>query len=257
MSPRKPVIALQMFSMRSLGPLENQLTAVAEAGFRSLEALEEHLEQPVHLKRLLVANGLNAASAHVRLQTLRHARSRIIDACKVCEISQVFLPTIDDIIQVDSTDAWQRLGEELGELAGHFRREGMVLGYHNKSRGFSSLRGGRYGFEILFSAAEGSTLKWQADIAWLKRAGLDPIEWLKRYRKVLLSAHVKDEAPIGSNLDEEGWTDIGAGVMAWPLLWKTALGCGAETLIIEHDNPNEPFEFANRSFAYVSRFNRR
>jgi sugar phosphate isomerase/epimerase len=256
MSSHTPIVALQLFSIRNLGSLEDQLSAVSSAGFQAVEPLEEHLAQPVQLRRTLDTYGLIAPSAHVNLQTLKRDRSRIVDACKSSRIHQLFVPTVNDDVQTNSTDGWQRLGEEMGDLADTYKRDGITLGYHNKSVEFSLLRGGRYGFEVLFNAARGSALRWQADIAWLKRAGLDPIEWLQRYRRVLVSAHVKDQAPVGSNIDEDGWSDIGAGVLTWPSLWKAALDCGAESLVVEHDNPKEPFEFAKRSFAYVSRFNR-
>jgi len=256
MSTHSPIVALQLFSTRNLGSLEDQLSAVSGAGFLVVEALEEHLANPELLSSTLDACGLRAPSAHVSLQTLRQDRNRILDACSILRIHQLFVPTVSDVLRADSTDGWQRLGEEMGDLANALKRDGIILGYHNKSVEFSVLRGGRYGFEVLFNAARGSALTWQADIAWLRRAGLDPVEWLQRYRRVLVSAHVKDQAPVGTKVDEDGWSDIGAGVLAWPSLWKAALDYGAESLVIEHDNPKEPLEFIKRSFAYVSRFNR-
>lgn len=256
MSSRAPIIALQLFSTRNLGSLEDQLSAVSSAGFPAVEALEEHLAQPVQLRRMLDAYGLIAPSAHVSLQTLKRDRPRILDACQTSRIHQLFVPTVSDVLRTASTDGWRRLGDEMGDLADALKRDGITLGYHNKSTEFSLLPGGRYGFEVLFNAARDSALRWQADIAWLTRAGLDPVEWLQRYRRVLVSAHIKDQAPVGSNVDEDGWSDIGAGVLTWPSLWKAALDCGAMSLVLEHDNPKEPLEFVKRSFAYVSRFSR-
>lgn len=256
MSPRSPIVALQLFSIRNLGSLEDQLSAVSGAGFLAVEVLEEHLAHPEQLARTLNANGLVAPSAHVSLHTLKQDWNRILDACGASHIHQLFVPTVSGALRSDTTDGWQRLGEEMGDLADELKRGGILLGYHNKSVEFSPLRGGRYGFEVLFNAARGSALTWQADIAWLKRAGLDPVEWLQRYRRVLVSAHVKDQAPVGTNVGEDGWSDIGAGVLAWPSLWKASLECGAESLVIEHDNPKEPLEFIKRSFAYVNRFSR-
>ncbi|MFP3541364.1 hypothetical protein, partial [Pseudomonas sp. SIMBA_044] len=87
------------------------------------------------------------------------------------------------------------LGAELGRLAEQYRPHGISIGYHNMTAGFALLSTARYGFEVMFEAARGSPLVWQADIAWMSRAGVDPAEWLQRYAKVLVSAHVKDRAP--------------------------------------------------------------
>ncbi|WP_271022278.1 sugar phosphate isomerase/epimerase [Rhizobium sp. RCAM05973] len=255
MKPNAPIIALQLFSIRQVGSLEEQLSAAARAGIQAVEVLEEHLAQPLELKRCLDEHQLIAPSAHISFETIKNGQSRILDACKSCNITQLFVPSVAGLLQIDTTNDWQRLGEQMGALADTLDRNGITFGFHNNDVGFSLLGSGRYGFEVLFNAARGSALKWQADIAWLQRAGMEPVEWMKRYRSVLVSAHVKDLAPTGSNADEDGWSDIGSGVLTWPSLWKTALDNGARSLVLEHDNPKEPIEFAKRSFAYVSRFN--
>lgn len=171
-----------------------------------------------------------------------------------CGITQLFVPQSASFLPPETTGGWQRLGAELGRLAESYRPHGISVGYHNKTAGFSLLSTARYGFEVMFEAARGSPLVWQADIAWLSRAGVNPAEWLQRYAKVLVSAHVKDRAPEGANPEEDGWADVGAGTLMWPSLWRLALANGAKTLVVEHDSPKRPFEFAQTSFAYLSRF---
>src|SRR5258708_30931585 len=107
------------------------------------------------------------------------------------------------------------------------RDEGIVLGYHNHHWELAPKDGVKTALELIFEAAEGSPLAWQVDIAWLVRGGADPKEWMERYRDRVVSAHVKDIAPQGQNEDQDGWADVGAGVLDWRCFWQVPPGAGA------------------------------
>ena len=46
----------------------------------------------------------------------------------------------------------------------------------------------------------------------------DPIAELKRYAGRIEAVHVKDIAPAGQCVDEDGWADPGFGVLDWSTL---------------------------------------
>ena len=114
-------------------------------------------------------------------------------------------------------------------------------------------RARRPALELIFEEAADSPLAWQVDIAWLVRGGVDPKEWMKRYRDRVVSAHVKDIAPQGQNEDQDGWADVGAGVLDWRDLWSAARAAGAKWMVVEHDNPTDPAKTARASYAFISR----
>ena len=91
------------------------------------------------------------------------------------------------------------------------------------------------------------------DIAWLVRGGADPKGWLERYRDRIVSAHVKDIAPPGQNEDQDGWADVGAGVLDWRGLWQAARAAGAKWMVVEHDKPADPAATARASYVFISR----
>ena len=90
-------------------------------------------------------------------------------------------------------------------------------------------------------------------MAWLVRGGAAPELWLRRYRDRLVSAHVKDIAAAGTGLDEDGWADVGSGVLDWRTLWQLCLDCGAHWMVVEHDRPADPARCARASFAWLSK----
>jgi sugar phosphate isomerase/epimerase len=146
---------------------------------------------------------------------------------------------------------WRRLGAELAEIAARLAPERLGLGYHNHHWELKPYEDGSRPLEHLFEAAAGSQLGWQADVAWLARGEVEPIAWLERYRDRLVSAHVKDIAAAGRNLDEDGWADVGAGTLDWPGLWRAAVRLGARWMVLEHDKPSDPVRFARVSREFV------
>ena len=62
----------------------------------------------------------------------------------------------------------------------------------------------------------GDRLLWEADLAWAVRGGVDPRQWIERYRGRIPLVHVKDIAPAGEKADEDGWADVGTGTCPGP-----------------------------------------
>ncbi len=248
----KPVsVSLQLHSMRHLGSLDAQFEAAVEAGFASVEGLENRLMAASNFRAGLDRFQLTCSSAHVSMQTLLGNRELVSANCLVAGISSVFVNPmpIDDPF---NPMAWCRAGDNLARVAEDFDRYEIRLGYHNGANGFVPLRSGRCGIEDLFRSATGSPLKWQADIGWIRRARGNPVEWLKRLKDFLVSAHIKD---VCADIDvEEGWQDVGTGLLVWPVLLKAATESGARSLVVEHDNPPDPAEFARRSSSYLNKF---
>jgi sugar phosphate isomerase/epimerase len=145
-----------------------------------------------------------------------------------------------------AAEGWRALGDELGRMAERFQGEGITLGYHNHHWELKPKEGQRTALELIFDAAGSSPLAWQVDVAWLVRGGVDPKEWMRRYSSRIVSAHVKDIAPDGQNEDQDGWSDVGAGILDWR-------EAGAKTMVVEHDKPADPAQTARASYAFLQR----
>ena len=71
--------------------------------------------------------------------------------------------------------------------------------------------------------------------------------WVEKYGSRITAAHVKDIAPAGQNADEDGWADLGSGVLDWPALTAALQAKGVDLFIMEHDNPSDMTRFASNS----------
>jgi sugar phosphate isomerase/epimerase len=247
------VLSIQLYTLRSLNDLDRILDGVAAAGYRHVETVGSHLDDAAVTRAKLDARGLKVSSSHVGLAALRERPDAVIEAARTLGFEQLFMPAVPLEQRAMAADGWRALGRELGQLATRLQAQGVQLGYHNHDWELAPKAGDKTALDLIFEAAEGSPLSWQADVAWLVRGGVEPKAWLQRYRSRLVSAHVKDIAPAGQNEDQDGWADVGAGVLEWRDLWRACRDAGAQWMVVEHDKPSDPARTARASFDYLNR----
>ena len=74
---------------------------------------------------------------------------------------------------------------------------------------------------------------------------------MQRYADRVTAIHVKDIAPEGECVDEDGWADVGHGIIDWKAIMDFVKAkTKAELFVMEHDNPNDVERFARRSIDY-------
>ena len=245
-------LVLSRETLRSLGDLDRILDVAAEAGYWQVETVGSQLDDAAAVRAKLDARGLKASSSHVALAALRERPDAVVEASRTLGTSQLFMPAVPPDQRAMPAEGWRALGRELGQVAERLRDQGVELGYHNHDWELAPKVGAVTGLELLFEAAGGSPLTWQVDVAWLVRGKADPKLWLERYGSRVTSAHVKDLAPPGQNAEEDGWADVGAGVLDWRALWRACREAGARRMVVEHDKPKDPACTARASLVFLS-----
>jgi sugar phosphate isomerase/epimerase len=249
----KPPISIQLYSLRNLPGLPEVLDTVKAAGYRSVELIGSHLDDAANVRRQLDARGLAVSSSHVGMAALRERFDAIMAACKTLGFTQLFMPSVPPDERASAEPYWTSLGRELGQMAWRAKDRGIDLGYHNHHWELKAQADGRTALECLFAGAGNAPFTWQADVAWLVRGGGDPVALMQQYKARLASVHAKDIAAQGTKLDEDGWDDVGSGVLDWRgRLAKAAVDNGARWLVAEHDKPNDPARFARNSFTFLN-----
>jgi sugar phosphate isomerase/epimerase len=239
----KHPLSMQLYSARKFPPVETQLAATAKAGFDSLETFGAFYEDASNMRRLFDKHGLSARSGHFSLSMVEEHREKALEVAQTLGIPVVIVPHI--VAEDRPTDAagWASLGVRLAKASAWFASKGLRFAWHNHDFEFKALPDGSMPIEHIL----GKDILWEADIAWVARAKVDPKPWIERYRGRMPLVHVKDIAAPGQNLDEDGWADVGHGVLPWADLWRLCVAAGAEIMVAEHDNPNDYERFARRS----------
>ena len=236
----------QLYSSRKFGPIRDTLNMVAEAGYSQVECFGELIASD-NMSEMLAESGLAMPTAHVPLAAIESDPGRIVDFAGELGIAQIYAPYLIPEDRPKTSDGWTEFGKRLG-VAGKFLRDaGIEFGWHNHDFEFVALEDGKLPVECILDADE--KLLLEMDIAWVHVAGEDPLSWLNRLGHRLGAVHIKDLAHPGECKNEDGWADVGHGILDWSALSAAVGRSSAAYRVVEHDDPLDDRRFANRSMA--------
>ena len=238
-------LSLQLYSARKFPPLDDQLATLAALGFRSVEPFGGLLDKAGEVADGLRRHHLKAPSCHVGMSSLTSDHAGTVASAKALGTGLLIVPHISADERPGDSEGWRVFGGELGRLQASLAAEGIRLAWHNHDFEFAKTADGLYPLDLIFEGAP--NLLWQADIGWIERAGQHSADWITRYEDRIVAFHVKDLAPAGGNVDEDGWADVGHGTIDWARLLPAMRATKAELYVLEHDNPNDFKRFAQRS----------
>jgi sugar phosphate isomerase/epimerase len=245
----QPPIAVQMYTLRDAGTLDQQLKIVHDAGVGAVETVGTQNVSAAELKRLLDRHSIKAISSHVQLDELRKDLDGVVAFNRSIGNTMLVVPYLDEKARPTDAAGWTALGQELGRIATRARAGGMRLAYHNHDFELVDFDG-RTGLELLFAAA-GPDLQTELDLAWVARAGHDPAVMLGKFRGRLFAVHAKDNAPKGQAENEGGFAAVGQGVLDWKTILPAAADAGVQWYIVEHDHPRDPAKVIQTSADYL------
>lgn len=243
-------IAVQMYTLRNVASLEEQLKIVHDAGVHAVETVGTQNVSAQELKRLLDKYSIKAISSHVQLADLRSDLDTVVAFNKSIGNTTLVVPYLKKEERPTDAAGWTALGKELGEISKKVRAKGMTLAYHNHDFEIVDFNG-KTGLELMFEGA-GPKLKAELDLAWVARAGHDPAALLGKFRGRVFAVHAKDNAPQGQGKDEGGFAALGKGVLDWNAILPAAAKAGVQWYILEHDQPLDPAAVLKTGAAYLN-----
>ncbi len=243
------VISFQLYSARKFPPLERQLEALAAAGYQAVEPYgDNYLADPAAFRQMAEASGLKCASAHMPVALLEADAGRFAEVAGALGTKVAILPYLDAPARPTTADGWKALGEKFGAHAARLAAKGLALAWHNHDFEYQPLPDGSRPIDHLLAAPE---MRFEADLGWMVRAGVDVAAEMARYGGRLVAVHMKDLAPEGVTADD-GWTDVGSGTIDWKALWPAIAATGVGLFVVEHDNPSNLPAFVTNSYRFVS-----
>lgn len=240
----------QLYSSRNFGPLERTLTMLRDARYAHVEGYGAMFADTDAVRTLagkLDGAGLTMPTAHIGLETLEQAPDVAHAAIEALKLEAIFVPYLMPEDRPIDADGWSAFGARLAIAGEALAGTGVAFGWHNHDFEFERLADGTYPIEALIAGAP--NLQLELDLAWVRKAGEDPVRWIEALGDQIVAAHVKDIAADDNCEDEDGWADVGHGIMDWPAIVDALSKTGCRFLIIEHDNPSDDARFAQRSIA--------
>lgn len=242
----------QLYSARNETSLDDTLRTLKSLGYAQVEGWGGQFGDPSALAASVHNAGLTMPTAHMGMQQLEDSAGALKIA-DIVGVETVFCPAPPSADYREGKGDWHKFAADLGRAADAFKAAGKGFGYHNHHWEFSKTADGRTPIEIILDASP--NIGWEMDLAWVVKAGEDPLVWMKKLGSRIVAIHVKDIAPEGECLDEDGWADVGQGTLDWKSLLADAKALTkARYFVMEHDKPSDAIRFAKRSIAAVKSY---
>ena len=242
-------ISFQLYSARNFPPIEKHLATLAAIGFDAVEPYGgAYKADPKALRAKCDALGLKIPTCHMPLADLDADRAAVIDQAKTLGLETVIVPAVPQDQRSQDVAGWKALGIKLAGHASALKAAGLNFAWHNHAFEYVTLPDGSRPIEHLLSGAD---VKWEADLGWVARGGSDIASELNRFKGKVAAFHIKDMAAAGVTKDD-GWTDIGAGILDYKALWPAIASSGIDLLVFEHDAPSDWESFARNSYRFVA-----
>lgn len=246
-------VSFQLYSSRDVASQADFLTTLAELGYTQVEGYGGVYEDPAGFRAAMDAAGLTMQSGHFGLEDLEADTPACIATAKTLGMSHVFAPYLDEADRPGDAAGWKALAHRLSAINTKMQDAGVTFGWHNHDFELAPTADGAIPLDVILT--EAPDIAWEADLAWVIRGGADASAWVEKYATRIAAVHVKDIAPEGLNLDQDGWTDVGAGTIDWPALVAQCRRLApAALMVMEHDKPADAEAFAHHSIAAFQTF---
>lgn len=207
------------------------------AGIRNISYLE--------MANILKDEAMTAVSAHVGLDVIENEEK--LSGLKALGLKYVAFNGLE--ISIDALDG---IRNNLSRIGKKCRDNGMYLLYHNHDY---ELKGGDkvIPLDTVYNAVSNEYLGAEIDVCWVKYAGVDPVEYIRKYKGRCPLVHLKD---YNGKAKGNGFSfkTVGSGVVDINGVINAAESAGTEWLIVEQDEPEKgmtPLESAEKSADFV------
>lgn len=176
---------------------------------------------------------------------LKNNAQELVDEVAAGGVKYMVCATID----VSSGDAVKSAVETLNKAGELATKAGLTLCYHNHDAEFKTVDG--VVPQEVFLSQLTPNIKFELDLAWVSKAGKDPVELFKKNPGRFPLWHVKDFDKDFKNLQP-----VGQGVIDFKRIFAAADTAGLQYAFVEHDMPADAFASIASSISYLKTINK-
>ncbi len=256
-------IGLQMYTLRNQiqEDLPGTLSYVADLGYNEVELFGfrngQYFGRPAaEVHKMVKDLGMSIPSAHYlsgRTQdaqgtgTIKSGWESAIEAAVDAGQTHMVIAYLYDG-ERETLEQYAELAEMLNTAGEACKQAGIQLCYHNHAFEFEAIDG-TLPMDYLLANTDENLLKVELDLYWVYKAGLDPLDFFKKYPGRTELWHVKD---IGDRGDEKDTTlEVGNGRIPFKDIFAAAGQSGLTNFFVEQDHSPDPKESVKVSFSRV------
>jgi sugar phosphate isomerase/epimerase len=236
----KKKISIQLYTLRNLfeADLEGTMSALADIGFRQVETAGTYGRTPEEFRKVLDANHIRATSAHNGIDGDLNEAIATAQALGNSRVNVAYA-------KFETIAEWQEFAGRLEAAGAAYRKAGIEFGYHNHNHEFAAIDGVRP-YDVLTEGTSRRNVQLEADLYWVIKGGVDPVDLFWSLPGRITQYHVKDMAEDG------GFADLGEGVIDFAKIFRANHALEVKEYIVENDEPVDALKCAKTGYDYLA-----
>ena len=258
-SQAKRPLGVQVWTIREYlkKDLVGSLARLAKLGYNEIEVFDYDGKfwgkSPKEFNKICKDLGLQIISSHY--MTGRHDRNapgslingwnKAIEDAAAIDIKYMVCAWLYKEERL-TLDLYKELADLLNKAGEACSKSNIQLGYHSHNFEFPAIDG-VVPYDLLLQSTDKDLVQMEADLFWITKAGVDPVEYFDKYPGRFPLWHVKD-----MERGSEQFREVGHGVIDFDRIFAARKVAGLEHWFIEQDQTSrEPFESLAMSRDYV------
>jgi sugar phosphate isomerase/epimerase len=257
-------IGIQLYTLRNqiAKDAAGTLKKVAEAGYKQVE-LYGFPKADAMIAGARDA-GLAIHSSHFEWDSVVNPKDaamsdflRIVEEAKKINLSHLVIPYLQDGNR-KTLDDYKKVAENANKAADIADQAGIRLSYHNHNFEFEPKEGGKSGYDI-FIENFSPKMMFEIDVFWVKAAGIEPMELIKKLSGRVSQLHLKDlkdgmKVPnYASGLPADAFQELGDGIIPMEPILVAAKAAGVVHCHVEQDQSPDAMASIAQSIAYLTK----
>lgn len=176
------------------------------------------------------------------MKNLKENAQEIIDDVASAGVSYLVCASIPLGNAAEIKEAVEILNKS-GEAA---KKAGLTLCYHNHTHEFDTVDG-QVPYHVLLKETSPDNLKFELDLGWATKAGVDPVALFREHPGRFPLWHVKD-----ISADKKMPVEVGSGIVDFKRIFAAADSSGMKHFFVEQDGAPNPVANITASFQYIT-----
>lgn len=244
-------LGIQVYSVRNQlkEDFAGTLKQVATIGYKNIEAYGlgpdgKYLGKytPAEYRKICDDLGMSLVSTHGTYCQPEQAQV-YIDAALASGLEYLIVPYLSEDIR-KTADDYKNIAATLNRIGERCNSFGLKFGYHNHAFEFENVDG-QVPMEILLKETDADKVTFELDLYWIKKGGLDPIEFINAHSGRFSCFHIKD-----ADKDLEGET-VGRGIINFASIFASNKKF-LDYYFVEDERLDNPIKNITDAYDYLS-----
>ncbi|MBM7567686.1 sugar phosphate isomerase/epimerase family protein [Paenibacillus sacheonensis] len=241
----KQRLAAQLYTVRNelKKDFEAVLRELAQMGWAAVQIDGLHGNPARDIAAVMNELGLKTAGMHVGLPRMRDDLDNVLEEARLFGTKDFICHSLPDGLQ--NPEGYASVKRDLLAVAERVKGTEFRVGYHNHDFEFHTTIDGKFALEYLL---DDPAIYAEIDTYWVKKAGQDPLSFIRGYANRMPILHLKDMTAD----DRQYFAEIGSGVIDFAPILRWGLASGVEWFAVEQDYcPGSPLDSLAASLEYL------